>query len=481
VIGVADPTTGRSAHDSRRSSLALRDRPRSPLVGLLVAAVAVLATTALIYPLRQITPSVSNGVLYMLAVLLVSTYWGLGLGLLTALASALAFNFFHIPPTGRFLIAEPQNYVALGVFLAAALIASTVANLARARAREAERRREEADLSADLARLLLGGADLNAALGVTAKRLAEALELPWASLELRTVEGEPRRLALPLALGEGREGTLLIPSAVDPLVLARVRERVVPPLEALLAAACDREALQAEVVETQALRRSDTVKTALLRAVSHDLRTPLTTIVTAGAAMGSPSSSPEERRELGESIADEARRLSRLVDQLLDLSRLEAGTAPPHRDWTSIEELVRTAADQAGGESGFAISIDADLPLLELDEAQLERALVNLLENARRYGAGHPVKVRVGAIGTRLTIRIVDRGPGIPHSELTRIFEPFYRRHDDGDHAGSGLGLAIARGFVESNDGRLFAESLPGQGTTFVIELPLPEREAAPR
>jgi two-component system, OmpR family, sensor histidine kinase KdpD len=472
--------TPRPGGDPRRGSLLLRDPPRSPWVGLLVASAAVLATTALIYPLRQITPSVSNGVLYMLAVLLVSTYWGLGLGLFTALASALAFNFFHIPPTGRFLIAEPQNYVALGVFLAAALIASTVANLARARAQEAELRREEADLAADLARVLLGGTDLNAALGATAKRLAEALELPWAILELREVEGEPRRVALPLELGEGREGTLLIPSSVDPPVLARLRERVLPPLEALLTAALDREELQAEVVETQALRQSDSVKTALLRAVSHDLRTPLTTILTAGAAVGSPSLSGAEREELGESITHEARRLSRLVDQLLDLSRLEAGTASPHRDWTSIEELVRTATDQTGGDDQFALSIDSDLPLVELDGAQLERALVNLLENARRYGAGHPVKVRVGTVGTRLMIRIVDRGPGIPHGELSRIFEPFYRRRGDGDHAGSGLGLAIARGFVEANDGRLFAESLPGQGTTFVIEFALPQGEPAP-
>ncbi len=476
---MADPITGRSALDSRHSSLLLRDRPRSPWVGLLFSGAAVVATTALIYPLRQITPSVSNGVLYMVAVLLVSTYWGLALGLFTALASALAFNFFHIPPTGQFVIAEPQNYVALGVFLAAALIASTVANVARERAQDAERRREEADLAADLARLLLGGTDLSAALATTAKRLADALELPWTTLEVRKVEGEPRRLALPLALGGGREGTLLIPASVDPQVLARLRDRVLPALEALLTAALDREKLQDEVVETQALRQSDSVKTALLRAVSHDLRTPLTTIVAAGAAVGSPSLTPAERDELGESIVEGARRLSRLVDQLLDLSRLEAGTARPHRDWTSIEELVRTATDQAGGEDRFALSIDPDLPLLELDAVQLERALVNLLENARRYGAGHRVKVRVGAIGTRLMIRIVDRGPGIPHGELKRIFEPFYRRHDDGDHPGSGLGLAIARGFVEANDGLLTVESLPGQGTTFVIELPLPSPAAS--
>jgi two-component system sensor histidine kinase KdpD len=443
------------------------------VLGLLVSLGAVAATTALIYPLGEITPEVSNGVLYMLVVLLVSTYWGLGLGLVTALASALAFNFFHIPPTGRFSVAEPQNYVALGVFLAAAVLASTVANLARTRADEAERRREEADLAAELAGLLLGGADLNYALNSTAHRLAQALELPSVKLELSRVEGDRRWSSLPLSIGEGREATLLVPASIDPTALARLRERLLPSLEALLAAALDREALQAEVVETQALRRSDSVKTALLRSVSHDLRTPLTAIVAAGAAVQSPSLSPEERDELGESIGEQARRLSRLVDQLLDLSRLEAGTAKPRREPCSIEELVNTAAEQVGDGDRFKLSIDRHLPLLDADAAQLERALVNLLENARRYSGDHPVKVRAGTIGDRLMIRIVDRGPGIPYGELQRIFEPFYQGHHDGDHPGSGLGLAIARGFVEANSGRLTAESLPGQGTTFVVEFRL--------
>ena len=467
---------------TRRGSLLLRDAPGSPVAGVLVSLGAVAATTALIYPLREITPDVSNGVVYMLAVLLVSTYWGLGLGLVTALASALAFNFFHIPPTARFTIADPQNYVALGVFLVAAAIASTVADLARARATEAERRRQEADLAADLARLLLGGTDLRDALGSTAHRLAEALDLPSAAIELQHVDGDQRRLALPLAIGESRQATLLVPASIDPAALARLRERVVPSLEALLSAALDREALQAEVVETRALRHSDSVKTALLRAVSHDLRTPLTTIVAAGAAVRLPGLSSQEREELGDSIGQQAGRLSRLVDQLLDLSRLEAGTAQPRREWCSIEELIRSAAHEVDDQNGeaFALSIDPDLPLINADAAQLERALVNLLENGRRYSGGHPVKVRAGTVGHRLMIRIVDRGPGISFGELQRIFEPFYRGADDGKHSGSGLGLAIARGFVEANRGHLAAESLPGQGTTFVVELPLGSDEATP-
>jgi two-component system sensor histidine kinase KdpD len=455
-----------------RPTLSLRRHPGSTAAGLAVSVGAIALTTLLIYPLRQVTPAVSNGVVYMLAVLLISTYWGLGLGLVTAVGSALAFNFFHIPPTGRFTIADAQNYVALGLFLAAAIIASSVANLARARAEEAERRREEADLAADLARLLLGGPDLHEALASATHRLAEALDLPSMAIELREVESDNRRLAIPLAVEQGREATLLVPASIDPENLERLRERIAPALEALLAAALDREALLAEVVETTALRHSDSVKTALLRSVSHDLRTPLTTILAASTAVGSPNLDEGERAELANSIGQQAGRLSRLVDQLLDLSRLEGGTAVPNRSMSSVDELLRSSIDQVGdGTVDFAVSIDAEIPLINADAAQLERAMVNLLENAHRYSGGDPVKVRAGVVGHRVMIRIIDRGPGIRHAELDRIFEPFYR--GEGDHTGSGLGLSIARGFVEANGGRLTAESLPGQGTTFVIELPL--------
>jgi two-component system sensor histidine kinase KdpD len=213
--------------------------------------------------------------------------------------------------------------------------------------------------------------------------------------------------------------------------------------------------------------------------VSHDLRTPLTTILTASTALDSPSLGEDEREELSQSIAQQASRLSRLVDQLLDLSRLEAGMAQPQRSLTSVDELLRSAADEVSqGDADIVVSVDEGVPLIDMDAAQFERALVNLMENARRYSGEQPVKVRAGVTGRRLMIRIVDRGPGISHTEIDRIFEPFYRGDRDAWHSGAGLGLSIARGFVEANGGRLSAESLPGQGTTFVIELPL---ESAPR
>ena len=280
---------------------------------------SVAAVTGSIYALREVMPVVGTGVVYLLPVLLVSTYYGLGAGVGTAFASALAFNFFHIPPVHQFTIADEQNWVALIVFLVAAVVTSTLAGSARARADEAERRRGEAE--------------------------------------------------------------------------AAVAE--------LKATSAERDRLEAEAVEAKALRRSDELKTALLRSVSHDLRSPLTAIVAAGDALASPAVSDDERAGLVAAVTGEAERLSRLVEQLLDLSRLEAGAAEPRRDWNSVEEIARTAID-AGAEppaEGFRATIARELPLLRVDAAQLERALVNVLENAARHANGKAVSVRVRAVG----------------------------------------------------------------------------------
>jgi two-component system sensor histidine kinase KdpD len=436
---------------TRASSLLLRPEPPSRAAGVVVALLAVAATTLVIFPLRTVSPAVSSGVLYLLAVLLVSTVWGLGLGLATSVASAAAFNFFHIPPTGRFTISDGRNWVALGVFLVAAVVAGSVADLARARAAEAEQRRREADLAADLARILLSGPSVEEALAPAAERLAAALDVPGTTIE--------------------PDGTLVIPDSADEWAA----ERVAPAVKALVAVGRERDRARAEAVETQALRRSDELKTALLRTVSHDLRSPLTAILTAADAMSARGLSAGERADLAGAITAEASRLSSLVEKLLDLSRLQAGVGDPRRDWVSVEEILRAAADDvAVPPERFRFSIDPDLPLVRADAAQLERAFANLLENAARYSRGEPVSVRARAVGERLIVRIVDRGPGIPAAEIKRIFEPFYRPAGDRSaHTGSGLGLAIARGFVEASGGTVRAESLPGQGAAFVVALPL--------
>ena len=377
-----------SSMHSRRRSIGLGVEPPSFWLGISATLVAVAVGTLLVYPLKSVAPVVSLGIVYLPAILLISIVWGLRLGLLASVASAVAFNFFQIPPLHRFTIAEEGNWVALAAFVISAIVSSAVAGFARARAVEAERRREEAD-----------------------RALAE--------------------------------------------------------LEALTR---ERDRMQAEAVEAEALRRSDELKTALLRSISHDLRTPLTSIIAGGSALGSRTLTEEERAELSEAIVGEGTRLSRLVENLLDMSRLEAGKAEPHREPVDLAEVLNSARDGLGDAESIHLAIDPELPLVDADAAQLERAFANLLENATRYSDGRPVSARSRLVGGNIVVRVVDQGPGIPESEWERIFEPFQR--GDAANTGSGLGLAIAKGFIEANGGAIAIESLPGQGTSFVVTLP---------
>jgi two-component system sensor histidine kinase KdpD len=367
--------------------MGLGSEPPAAWLGIVATFGAVAAGTVLVYPLKSVAPVVSLGVVYLPAILLISVVWGLRLGLLASLASALAFNFFQIPPLHRFTIAEEQNWVALAAFAIAAIVSSTVAGLARARAFEAERRREEAD-----------------------RALAELA------------------------------------------ALSRERDR-----------------MQAEAVEAEALRRSDELKTVLLRSISHDLRTPLTSIIAGGSALGSQTLTAEERAELSEAIVAEGKRLSRLVENLLDMSRLEAGKAQPHREPIDLADVLDAAREGLINSESVRLAVGSDLPMVDADAAQLERSFANLLENAVRYGNGRRVSVRSRLVGGNIVIRVVDQGPGIPESEWQRIFDPFHHGGSDAGNTGSGLGLAIAKGFIEANDGQISVESLPGQGTSFVV------------
>ena len=447
-------------------------RSRSQTAGLLTGALMVAGATLLIYPLKEKAPPTALGVVYLLGVLIVASLWGLWQGALTAAAGALAFNFFHIPPTGRFHVADADNWVALAVFFVAAIAASELAERARRRADEAEQRRREADLAADMARRLLRSDNLATALGDVGGRLAQTLELGSASIELgEVVPPDGDMVAFPLEEGPRRLGTLFVPSDLPQPTLTRLAERVVPALEALLAAAIERDELLGSRVEAAALRRSDIIKTALLRTVSHDLRSPLTAILAAAGPLGAAGLGEAERRELSTVVGEEAERLSRLIDNLLDLTRLEAQAAEPRLDWCDIGEVISAAAEHSPGE--LKLQVSADLPLIRADAAQLDRAFANLFENSIRHSGGHPVLVRAWPLHNRIVIRIVDRGPGIPSEQRELVFEPFYRGPNGGNtDRGSGLGLAIVRGFVEANGGKVSIGS-SAIGASFIVEFPV--------
>ena len=236
-----------------------------------------------------------------------------------------------------------------------------------------------------------------------------------------------------------------------------------------LAAVARRRSMAA--VEAEALRRSDAAKTAVLHAVSHDLRSPLTAIRAAGEGLesGPVHLDDADRAELLDTILLETARLERLVSNLLDLSRLEAGAGPQPELW-SIDELLSRALEALGPDAGrVSVVAVGEAPPVRLDAAQLEHVLVNVLENALRLSSpADPVEVAVEPDGDEIRMRITDRGPGLAEEDLERIFEPF----EHGSGRGTGLGLAIARGFAEANACRLWAESRPGSGATFVLVLP---------
>ena len=430
--------------------------------------------TSAIALLDEVVPTLSLGVLYVFAVLPVAVVWGLALAVPVAVASMLAFNFFFLPPQYTFTLADGENWFALAVYLGTAVVVSQLATRARGRAATAEQRERESALLAELATELLRGRELEEELTEIGSRAASVLGVEGAQIEL----GAPRRpppgrAAHPLEAADRAVGTIYTPDGSDPQVT--VRRRFLPALAALLAVAVDRNRLEREALEAEALRRSDLVKTALLRAVSHDLRSPLTGISTAIGALRNATLrlSEADREELLETIELDTDRLSRLVGDLLDLSRLEAGSAAPEPELWALDDLVREAIDVLGAKD--RVEVVGEAPLVNVDASQIQRVLANLIENALKFSEPDgPVHVRITATRKEAIVRVVDQGPGLHEDELERVFEPFYRRGGD-TRSGAGLGLAIARGFAEANSGRVWAESRPGQGASFALALPVIE------
>jgi two-component system sensor histidine kinase KdpD len=256
-------------------------------------------------------------------------------------------------------------------------------------------------------------------------------------------------------------------------------DRVAQPLAGLIDVALERERLDARAAEAEATRRADVAKTAVLRAISHDLRSPLTAITTASSALSAERVSESDRADLVGVLEDESARLAALVDDLLDLSRIESGAVNPQADWCDVHETVDRAAAHARarhGEHPVEVALP-ELPLVQADPKQLERVFFNLIDNAIRVSPDRePVRITGGAGGGRVTVRVIDRGPGIPSAQRSRVFEPFFRGRRGG--GGSGLGLAICRGFVEANGGRILLQTASGEGTSFAVSFPVTEQPA---
>jgi two-component system sensor histidine kinase KdpD len=450
------------------------------LVGVGAGALAVAAVTVAIELLDEFVPVLSLGVVYVFAVLVVAIFWGPLLAVPVAVASMLAFNFFFLPPVHTFTLADRSNWFALAVYVVTALVVGTLASRYRSRSAVAAQREREAALLADIAADLLRGEQLEDGISRIEDRTASVLGISSVRIVLGSHPRAPARESPHSLTVQGRTiGVLFTPEREEPAL--GPQRRLLPALASLLGVAIERETLAREALEAETLRRSDTVKTAVIQAVSHDFRTPLATIEQAldGLESDELQLTDADREELLDSIRTEHVRLKRLVENLLDLSRLQAQATDANPELWPPEELVAGALDGLAGAERVTVSSTHDLPPVRVDATQIQRALANLLDNALRLSpVAEPVSVRITATRKDLLIRITDRGPGIPEAERERVFEPFHRVPGRTDEPGAGLGLAIARGFTEASGGRIWLESREGQGASFVVALPLVELPA---
>jgi two-component system, OmpR family, sensor histidine kinase KdpD len=384
----------------------------------------IAAATLLIAALEPIAPVISLGALYIVVVLAAAVLWGLHYAVAVSIVSLLVFNWFFLPPVHTFDLEEPSNWTALLVYLATAVVTSELAARMRRRAAEAERRERDAALLADLAARLLERGDLS--------ELVERVE-----------------------------------SSAEPAAV-----RLEQAVASLVAIANERERLEREALEAETLRRTDAVKTSVIQSVSHDLRTPLATIEAALDGLQSPTITLDEAQqdELLESVRHELQRLKRYVENLLDLSRLQAGAATPAPAIWTADALAEHALEELRDGDRVSVELPSDLPPIRTDAAQLQRALVNVLENALKFSPPDTtVILRAERRGDEVILRVDDQGPGVPPDETVRIFEPFHHSRGSG---GSGLGLAIAQGFVAANGGRIWVEPRASGGASFLVALP---------
>jgi len=388
-----------------------------------------------------------------------------------SVASVLAFNFFVTPPAYHWVPGASGDWFSLAVLAVTAVVVSELAAWSR-------RQAQEAALLARVATALLEHGEVS---GHVERMDAEALGAEEASILLAGgpadgVGGE----CYPLAVAGRQVGTIVLRRL--PRRGSAARRRVLPALASLLAVGLDRARLAREALEAETLRRSDAVKTAILQAVSHDLRTPLMAILTSAGALARRGLVLDEadRADLLGTVLEEAGRLDRLVGNLLDLSRLQAGAAEPRADVVAVDDLVVAALGELAGDADrVQASFPLDSPAVRVDPRQLERALVNLMENALKYSpTSEPVFVRVAATSSQVLIRVIDHGPGVAAADSERIFAAFHRSLGSAGVRGAGLGLAIAQGFADANGGRIWLETHQGQGATFVLGLPAWRLEA---
>ncbi len=530
------------------------------LLDTVLAMVGALFITGIIYffQLYRHIPNIT--LVYLLLVLALASTRGLYAAILAAVIAFFSFDFFLVPPLYKFTIAHTEEWLALIVFLATAIITGQLASALRQRATQANRQAHETRILYELVQATNSDEDLGHQLNIVAQSIVDvfstlgvrdcAILLPDKQGKLMLQTGEQKKLSadedamaslvmtrgqtvelhdvpfapqvslmhspraivrstaalhktrryvrmIPLMMGQKVVGVARLSIEDDQRAFASgknlgaEREHSDPNMAFFwtfldqAAAVIERARLRNESMQIELLQRTDALRAALLSSVSHDLRTPLSSIKAAASSLLQEDVSWDEeaRRSFTVAIEHEADRLNRLVENLLDMSRIEGGALKPEKEWYPVEELIH---DVLGRMQPFlqgrtvGMNLSENLPPVELDYLQIDQVVTNLLENAIRYTpASSPIEVSAHVKGHKIMICVADRGPGIPKVDIERVFDKFYRvlgpQRVAAHATGSGLGLAVSKGLVEAHGGHIWVENRAGGGAEFCFTLPVRE------
>jgi two-component system sensor histidine kinase KdpD len=476
-------------------------------LGSLAAVAAVtLAYTRWLHVGNPTTVALS----FLLVVLVAAATSRLWVAGLTSIVSMICFNFYFLPPVGTLTIVDPQNWVALVVFIAVSLVASNLSSTARARRDEALSRRDEVARLFDLSRDVLLLTDSDDSIAPLANLIARRFALDYVGICLPQGDGwrvaeagslmltlDRAQLGPSMAVADGHRTieaggheVRLVPlrfgaRAVGLLAVAGrpVEAGTLDALGGVAAIAVERAQFLEERKAAELSRRSEELKSALLASIAHDLRTPLTAIRVAATNLQASWPNDEERREQSALVVAEVERLNRLFQNILEMARIDAGSIDADLRWVYPSEIVEAAREQVGhalDRHAFSADVQSDR-LVRVDPRLTASALAHVIENAAHYTPpGRPVQVDAVVAADRLTLSVRDRGPGVSAQDLPHIFERFYRGSESTVRAsGTGMGLSIARGLLAAEHGRISVENCPDGGARFTIVIPADTRAAA--
>ncbi len=461
-----------------------------------LSALALIACiTAIFFVLRNALDTTLIALLYLIPLGMITAFWGLGPGILSASITFLTFNYFFIQPYYTFTVHQPIDVVILVVFLIVAVVISQLVGRAQSGLAAATAREREATRLYELSTALVGLHDDHAIAEILAKQVQTVTQGEY--VQVNITEKQPFKFQIPDANAPPRppEFTVSIMSARN--VIGEIRlwrtapaissseKRLIQTFASQGALALERARLAQAESRARVLEESDKLKSAILSSVSHELRTPLSTIKAAASSLrggevswGSPASS-----ELISAIDDEADHLNMLVGNLLDMSRIESGALKPKREWNILSEIVGSVLARMkhlAEEHQIKVEVPENLPLVPVDYVQMEQVFTNLLSNSLKYAPVNTViGIRAQVEDESIHVQVSNQGPQVPPADLERIFDKFYRITAAERVTGTGLGLSICKGIIEAHGGRIWAENL-SDGLAFNFTLPLTWDGAAP-